>query len=96
MDGLNAHPAWLAIATNAGKGGTLPPDSPEDGLAMKVSVVKSKCLRSGQCTYLHPKIFQEGEGGYPEVLLESIPDELKEEAEDAADICPSGAILIDE
>ena len=63
---------------------------------MKIVVVKSKCLRSGQCTYLHPKLFKEGEGGYPEVLVEVVPDDLKAEAEDAADICPSGAIdLVD-
>ena len=64
---------------------------------MKIVVVKSKCLRSGQCTYLHPKLFKEGEGGYPELIVSNpIPDELKEAADDAADICPSGAIDLEE
>ena len=63
---------------------------------MKLSVDRKTCLRSGQCTYLHPKLFKEGEDGYPIVLLEDVPDDLKQEAEDAADICPSGAILIED
>ncbi|MFN0148071.1 MAG: ferredoxin [Dehalococcoidia bacterium] len=63
---------------------------------MKVTVSRIKCLRSGQCTYLHPKLFKEGEDGYPTVLVDELPDDLKEEAEDAADICPSGAIDIEE
>ena len=62
---------------------------------MKVTVDRKTCLRSGQCTYLHPKLFKEGEDGYPVVLFEDVPDDLKEEAEDAADICPSGAIHIE-
>lgn len=61
---------------------------------MKVTVDRKTCLRSGQCTYLHPQIFKEGEDGYPVVLFEDVPEELKEEAEDAADICPSGAIHV--
>jgi len=63
---------------------------------MKLSVDRKTCLRSGQCTYLHPKLFKEGEDGYPVVLVEDVPDDLKQEAEDAADICPSGAIVIEE
>jgi ferredoxin len=63
---------------------------------MKVTVNRTKCLRSGQCTYLHPKLFKEGEDGYPVVLVDDVPDDLEEEAEDAADICPASAIDIDE
>ncbi len=59
---------------------------------MKIVINQAKCLRSGQCTYLHPKLFKEGEDGYPIILYEEVPDELKDEAEDAADICPSGCI----
>lgn len=59
---------------------------------MKITVERKKCLRSGQCTYLHPKLFKEGEDGYPVVLVEAVPAELEQEAEDAADVCPSAAI----
>jgi ferredoxin len=59
---------------------------------MKVTINRPKCLRSGQCTYLHPKLFKEGEDGFPIILLDEIPADLEQEAEDAADVCPSGAI----
>jgi len=61
---------------------------------MRIVVDKEKCLRSGQCMYFHPKLFEEGEDGYPIEYAEPVPAELKEEAEDAADICPSGAIKL--
>lgn len=61
---------------------------------MRVTVNKEKCLRSGQCMYMHPKLFEEGADGYPVVLFEEVPEELKPEAEDAAEICPSGAITV--
>jgi ferredoxin len=63
---------------------------------VKVTIDRPKCLRSGQCTYLHPKLFKEGEGGIPVVLVDEVPPELQAEAEDAAEICPSGAIVIEE
>jgi ferredoxin len=60
---------------------------------MKVTVDRKKCLRSGQCIYLHPKLFKEGPDGYPVIQHEGdLPDDLAKEAEDAADVCPSGAI----
>jgi ferredoxin len=59
---------------------------------MKIVIDNKKCLRSGQCTYLHPKLLKEGPDGYPVVLVDVVPDDLVKEAEDAADICPSGAI----
>ena len=59
---------------------------------MKIVLNRAKCLRSGQCTYLHPKLFKESEDGYPVILVDEVPDDLKAEADDAAEICPSGAI----
>jgi ferredoxin len=59
---------------------------------MHLVLNRPKCLRSGQCTYLHPKLFKEGPDGYPVVLVEEPEGELAAEADDAANICPSGAI----
>lgn len=56
---------------------------------------RKKCLRSGQCFYLHPDLFQEGEDGYPIVLVEEPQGEARDKAEDAADICPAGAIVVE-
>lgn len=63
---------------------------------MKLSVDTKTCLRSGQCTYLHPELFREGPGGYPEVIAEEVPEELREAAEDTVDVCPSQAISLED
>ena len=62
---------------------------------MKVTVDRATCLRSGQCTYLHPKVFKEGPDGFPVVLVDPVPAELEAEAEDAAEVCPSAAITVE-
>jgi len=61
---------------------------------MNVSIDHKKCLRSGQCTYLHPDLFREGDDGFPIVLVEQPEGEQREGAEDAADICPASAIRV--
>jgi ferredoxin len=61
---------------------------------MKVVVDHKLCLKSGQCTYLHPEVFKEGPDGYPVPLVETLEGELLEGAEDAAEICPSGALAL--
>ena len=64
---------------------------------MRLVVDHERCLRSGQCTYLHPDLFREGEDRFPVVLVEHPEGEQIDAAEDAADVCPSSAIeLIDE
>lgn len=61
---------------------------------MRLVVNPKKCLRSGQCSYLHPELFKAGPDGAPIVLVEHLGEELREAAEDAADLCPSGAIAV--
>jgi ferredoxin len=57
-------------------------------------VNKRKCLKSGQCTYLHPDLFREGEDGYPVVVQEHPVAERLRAAEDATEICPGQAISL--
>ncbi len=63
---------------------------------MKITVDRKACLKSGQCTYLHPRLFAEDPSGFPTVLLDPVPGELRQEAEDAAEVCPSQAIILKE
>jgi ferredoxin len=58
-------------------------------------VDRKACLKSGQCTYLHPELFVEGPDGYPEVLVDEVPAESREAAEDAVDVCPASAIRLE-
>jgi len=61
---------------------------------MKIVVDRQRCMRSAQCSYMHPDLFEEGADGFPVVLIEHPVGEQVEEAEDARDICPSRAIAL--
>ena len=63
----------------------------------KVVVDRAICLKAGQCYYLQPSIFQADSLGWPDILIEHPEsDDDIEAAEDAAEICPSGAITIED
>jgi ferredoxin len=63
---------------------------------MKVKVDYRKCLKAGECYYNHPTIFQRTENGFPKLLVEDLDtDELRREAEEAAEVCPAVAISIE-
>lgn len=61
---------------------------------MRLTVDRNVCMRSSQCSYLHPELFRQDEQGYPIVLVERPEGELLHGAEDAAELCPSGAIQL--
>ena len=63
----------------------------------KVVVDRAICLKAGQCYYLQPSIFKADSTGWPEILIEHPQEEDDlEAAEDAAEICPSGAIVVED
>ncbi len=61
---------------------------------MRLVIDHSICCKTGQCHYLHPELFKAGEDGSPVVLVEQLGEDLREAAEDAVDLCPSGAISL--
>lgn len=61
---------------------------------MRLVVDLDKCRRSGQCAYMHPELFKSADDGAPIVLVEQPSEEQQEDAEDAADLCPGGAIAL--
>ena len=61
---------------------------------MRLVIDHRKCRRTGQCSYLHPELFKAGEYGSPIVLVEHPGEELREAAEEAVELCPSGAISL--
>ncbi len=63
----------------------------------KVVVDRAICLKAGQCYYLQPSIFKADSQGWPDILVEfPESDDDIENAEDAAEICPSGAIVVED
>jgi len=61
---------------------------------MRLVIDHSKCRKVGQCHYLHPELFKADKEGSPIVLVERPGKELREAAEEAVDLCPSGAIVL--
>ena len=63
----------------------------------KVVVDRVICLKAGQCYYLQPSIFKADSQGWPDILVEfPEEDDDLDAAEDAAEICPSGAIVVED
>lgn len=61
---------------------------------MRIIIDHNLCRRTGQCCYLHPELFKADEEGIPEVRVEQVGEGQREAAEDAVDVCPSGAIAL--
>jgi ferredoxin len=61
---------------------------------MRLVVDYNKCRKAAQCSYLHPELFKPDESGSPMVLVEHPGEELREAAEEAAELCPNGAIAL--
>ncbi|AQA03344.1 ferredoxin [Mycobacterium sp. MS1601] len=60
---------------------------------MKITVDRSLCDDHGQCTIAAPAVFTLGDDG---LQFDSEPDDsLRRDVEDAADVCPMQAILLE-
>jgi ferredoxin len=62
---------------------------------MKVVVDMNKCQDHGQCVFAAPDVFSMDEAGH--LAYVSDPDEaLRDQVEEAADVCPLQAIRIED
>lgn len=60
----------------------------------KLNIDYDKCQRHGQCMGAAPEIMQFQDDGSMKVVLDVIPDDLIEAAEDACDMCPEDALTL--
>lgn len=74
---------------------------------MKVKVNKDACIGCGACAAICDEVFELDDDGLSEVKIHnentdnneeavSVKEELQDEVRDAADSCPTGAIIIEE
>ncbi|MYB42638.1 MAG: ferredoxin [Chloroflexi bacterium] len=63
---------------------------------MRVKIDLDQCSRVGDCFIYHRKLFRERRDGAPEVLVDPLPEDLRESAEYAVKGCPTGAISIED
>ena len=61
---------------------------------VKIEIDLKVCLKSGQCSYLHPKLFGRDDDDFPVAKIDEPDAELIEGAEQAVELCPAGAIAI--
>ena len=62
---------------------------------MKVTVDYDICASSGRCMQVCPEVFEVRSDGYLYVLQEEPGEELRTKVEEAADLCPTGAITVE-
>lgn len=63
---------------------------------MRIVVNFDVCASTGACTQVAPELFEIRSDGYLYVLDENPPKEMREKAVQAADLCPTGAITVED
>lgn len=61
---------------------------------MMVHVEKDECIGCEACPSICPEIFAMDDDGLAIALKEQVPPELEESAQEAAEDCPTDAIVI--
>lgn len=63
---------------------------------MRVIVDFDVCASTGACAQVAPEVFEVRSDGYLYILQEEPGDELADKVRQAADLCPTGAITIED
>jgi len=63
---------------------------------IKVVVDRDLCQDHGQCVFAAPQVFELDEEGKLDVLQEEVGEDLRDNVEEAADVCPVQAITIED
>lgn len=64
---------------------------------MKIVTSQDTCIAAGQCALLAPNVFKQADNdGKVELLNENPPEAEQDAAREAADLCPSASIRIEE
>jgi len=62
---------------------------------VKVTVDETLCSGCGVCEEMAPDVFAMNDAGVVEVKVNPIPADLEQATQEAADGCPSGAIIVE-
>ncbi len=63
---------------------------------MNVSVNFDVCASTGSCVQIAPEVFEIRSDGFLYILQEHPGEELRTKVNDAAEMCPTGAITIED
>lgn len=59
------------------------------------ATVSEECIGCGLCEGTCPEVFAVGDEGVAEAIVDEIPEENEEAAQEAADNCPASAITVE-
>jgi ferredoxin len=62
---------------------------------MKVRIIKEECIACGVCADIAPAIFEMGEDA-AQVKVDEVPEPEQEAVREAAESCPTEAIVVEE
>jgi ferredoxin len=63
---------------------------------MRVTVDFDVCASTGSCMQICPEVFELRSDGYLYILQEEPAESLRQQVEQAADMCPTAAITVDD
>jgi len=63
---------------------------------VKVTVDYDVCASTGSCMQVCPEVFEVRSDGYLYVLQDEPPPELHDRVREAADLCPTAAITVED
>ncbi len=63
---------------------------------MKVVVDYDACASTGACAQVCPEVFEVRSDGYLYVLAENPSEDLRDKVTQAADMCPTAAITVED
>lgn len=61
---------------------------------MKAKVDRDECIACGLCSNICPEVFEPDEDDIAVVIADPIPADAEEDAKEAEESCPTGAIEI--
>ena len=59
---------------------------------MKVKVNQESCIGCGACTSICDSVFSINDDGLSEVIVDTVPEDAVDQAKEAIESCPTGAI----
>jgi ferredoxin len=62
---------------------------------IRVVVDRDICQNHGQCVFAAPQVFELDDDGELVQLQDEVDDDLRDNVEEAADVCPTQAITIE-
>lgn len=63
---------------------------------MKARIDRDGCISCGLCPSTCPQVFRMADDGLAEVYVETVPEDVEDMAQEAAESCPVSVIFIDE